>query len=262
MSGLVVFDFGGRKVRTAGTMEVPLFCASDVCFVLGISNVGDALSRLRAGEKSNIGNTDVREKTGKASNLVPRAAVYVTEPGLYKLIFSSRKDEAEKFQDWVTGKVLPEIRRTGAYSLVEQVEREKIKELCFLGIPEHAEPMFNELIDALRPHARNSGGTPPWARLIAKWVYEWAFGDLKPELRNRNKKNEDGSLDWRDYEGLTPQGRDMVSRVIAKAAFAAEDAANWDDWRNHMESYYRKKPRQLWLRPMKQLPSRTSKRAK
>lgn len=256
MSNLTVFEFGGRKIRTAGTSEAPLFCAADVCAVLGIENVGNALVRLREAEKTNIRTMDVSKKLGKSGNLVPgaRGSVYVTEPGLYKLIFSSRKAEAERFQDWVTGEVLPSIRRTGAYSLVEQQERAKIKELCFLGLPEHAEPMFNELIDALRPFARCSGGTPPWARLIAKWVYEWAFGDLKPELRKINKKNGDGKLDWRDYEGLTPQGREMVSRVIAKASFAAEEAHDWEDWRGRMESHYRKKPRQLWLRTLPRLP--------
>lgn len=40
----------------------------------------------------------------------------ITEPGLYRLIFRSRKDEAEKFQRWVFHEVLPEIRRTGRYA--------------------------------------------------------------------------------------------------------------------------------------------------
>lgn len=39
MSGLQTFDFGGRTVRTAGTHEAPLFCAADVCAVLGLSDV-------------------------------------------------------------------------------------------------------------------------------------------------------------------------------------------------------------------------------
>jgi prophage antirepressor-like protein len=256
MSDLTVFEFGSHKVRTAGTAEAPLFCAADVCAVLDIANSRDAISRLREAERTTVGNTDTGKNAAKRGTPPRQPRVYVNEAGLYKLIFSSRKQEAERFQDFVTGEVLPSIRRTGAYSLVEQQERQKIKELCFLGLPEHAEPMFNELIDALRPLAAASDGTPPWARLIAKWVYEWALGDLKPELRKINKKNIEGKLDWRDYEALTPQGREMVSRVIAKAAFAAEEAHNWEDWRGRMESHYRKKPRQLWLRPVPKLPKR------
>lgn len=38
---------------------------------------------------------------------------FLTESGVYKLIFKSRKEEAERFQDWVTDEVLPLIRKTG-----------------------------------------------------------------------------------------------------------------------------------------------------
>ena len=40
---------------------------------------------------------------------------FLTGSGVYKLIFKSDKKEAEKFQDWVTDEVLPEIRKTGGY---------------------------------------------------------------------------------------------------------------------------------------------------
>ena len=44
-----------------------------------------------------------------------RGEKFLTESGVYKLIFKSDKKEAEKFQDWVTDEVLPEIRKTGGY---------------------------------------------------------------------------------------------------------------------------------------------------
>ena len=37
--------------------------------------------------------------------------IYITEPGLYSLIFKSQKDEAEDFKDWVFDDVLPKIRK-------------------------------------------------------------------------------------------------------------------------------------------------------
>jgi prophage antirepressor-like protein len=36
----------------------------------------------------------------------------ISEPGMYKLVFKSRKPEAEKFSDWVVTEVLPTIRKT------------------------------------------------------------------------------------------------------------------------------------------------------
>ena len=43
--------------------------------------------------------------------------IFLTESGVYKLIFKSRKEEAERFQDWVTDEVLPSIRQTGIYEV-------------------------------------------------------------------------------------------------------------------------------------------------
>ena len=41
--------------------------------------------------------------------------LYVNESNLYKTIFQSRKEAAERFTDWVTSEVLPAIRKTGSY---------------------------------------------------------------------------------------------------------------------------------------------------
>ena len=41
--------------------------------------------------------------------------IVVNESGLYSMILGSRNPEAKKFKKWVTGTVLPEIRKTGSY---------------------------------------------------------------------------------------------------------------------------------------------------
>jgi prophage antirepressor-like protein len=41
----------------------------------------------------------------------------VNESGLYNLILGSRKPEAKDFKRWITHEVIPQIRKTGAYSL-------------------------------------------------------------------------------------------------------------------------------------------------
>jgi len=40
----------------------------------------------------------------------------VNEPGLYGLIFKSRKPEAKAFKRWVKHDVLPQIRKTGSFN--------------------------------------------------------------------------------------------------------------------------------------------------
>jgi hypothetical protein len=41
----------------------------------------------------------------------------VNKPGVYRLLFQSRKKEAEAIKTWVFTKVLPSIRKTGSYSM-------------------------------------------------------------------------------------------------------------------------------------------------
>ena len=45
----------------------------------------------------------------------------VSESGLYHLTFTSRKPQAKAFRRWVTGTVLPSIRKTGGYQTKDEV---------------------------------------------------------------------------------------------------------------------------------------------
>ena len=49
----------------------------------------------------------------------PQEMSTVNEPGLYSLVLRSRKPEAKEFKRWLTHEVLPQIRKTGRYSLAQ-----------------------------------------------------------------------------------------------------------------------------------------------
>lgn len=96
------------EVRVAGTSEEPLFCLADVCRVLEIQS---GATKNRLDEKGiSLINTP--------TNGGVQALIYINEKNLYKVIMRSDKPQAEPFQDWVCGDVLPTIRKTGQYSLV------------------------------------------------------------------------------------------------------------------------------------------------
>jgi len=103
-----VFNYDNQQVRTLVKGNEVWFVAADVCNVLDIKNPTQAVNRLKENQRSmfNIG------RQGEAN--------CVNESGLYKLIFKSRKKEAEVFQDWVTEDVLPTIRETGSYNIEKQ----------------------------------------------------------------------------------------------------------------------------------------------
>lgn len=104
----VEFYYLDKQVRTYVSYDDVWFVAKDVCSILDIKNVSDAVGKLKDSFKTTIALTD----TG--SNYKTNALA-VNEAGLYKLIFKSRKEEAEKFSDWVAEKVLPTIRKTGGF---------------------------------------------------------------------------------------------------------------------------------------------------
>ncbi len=111
-----VFDYGGTRVRTVLIDGFVWFVAADVCAVLGHTNSRMALKRLGADEK---GVTNVHTLGG------PQAVSVISESGLYLLVMTSRKPAAQGFRKWVTGEVLPALRRTGRYEVPTAMDAAK-----------------------------------------------------------------------------------------------------------------------------------------
>jgi len=104
-------EFG--EIRTFKKDGKILFSAADVCAKLDIQNTSQAVEDFDEDEKMTISTKYSHNgQRGGAQYLI-----VVTEPGLYKLIFRSRKPEAKKFQHWVFHEVLPTLRKTGSYTM-------------------------------------------------------------------------------------------------------------------------------------------------
>lgn len=107
MNELQIFnseEFG--DIRTVTIENEPMFCLSDVCKSLGLTQPSKVKERLNEKGVSSI------------PTLTPggeQKLLYINESNLYKTIFQSRKESAERFTDWVTSEVLPAIRKTGSY---------------------------------------------------------------------------------------------------------------------------------------------------
>lgn len=108
MNQIQVFNFQPEQgVRTTTDEEgLVWFVASDVCQVLEIRDMFQAVSRLDEDER---GMCIVPTPGGKQSVRT------INESGLYSLILTSRKPEAKVFKRWVTHDVLPAIARQGFY---------------------------------------------------------------------------------------------------------------------------------------------------
>ena len=111
MNNIQVFCYKGNNVRTVEIDNEYWFIAKDVCDILELADVTSALRSLDDDEKMTLQNQ--RSHSGQRGGA--QFMTYVNEPGLYKLIFKSRKNEAKEFTRWVTHTVLPSIRRSGIY---------------------------------------------------------------------------------------------------------------------------------------------------
>lgn len=109
MNDLQIFnneEFG--EVRTAVINDEPMFCLADICKALELTQPSKVKERLN---EKGVRSIPTLTKGGEQKLL------YINESNLYKTIFQSRKESAERFTEWVTSEVLPQIRKTGSYGM-------------------------------------------------------------------------------------------------------------------------------------------------
>lgn len=128
MNELQIFqnsEFG--EIRTVTVDDEPMFCLTDVCKVLELSNSRVVSARL---------DDDERRKLE-----LPRQGEtwFITESGLYTVILRSDKPNAKKFRKWVTSEVLPAIRQHGMYAVDELLDNPDIAIKAFTALKEEKE---------------------------------------------------------------------------------------------------------------------------
>lgn len=150
-NAIIPFIYEDKPVRVAlDENNEPWWVAKDVCAILGLSNVTMAIDSLDTDERKTVPvsgrtitfskgiqtdfentlsfpegilknseeNSDANDcNTARRGN--PNVNV-INEPGLYSLIFRSKKPAAKTFRRWITHEVLPTIRKTGKYETNSQ----------------------------------------------------------------------------------------------------------------------------------------------
>lgn len=115
MDKLQVFnntEFG--SIRTVEIDNEAWFVGKDVAEILGYANPRKAIGDHVDKEDKGVTKCDT---PGGAQNFT-----VINESGLYSLVLSSKLPTAKKFKKWVTGEVLPTIRKHGAYMTPEKIK--------------------------------------------------------------------------------------------------------------------------------------------
>lgn len=155
-------EFG--DIRTEIINGEPWFCLSDVCKALELTNPSIVKQRLNA---KGLSTAYTLTAGGKQELL------FINEANLYKTIFQSRKESAERFTDWVTSEVLPSIRKTGSYQQVPPLTAAEQIQLIAKGCVELAQqvgtlgaevtklktdmPLYGCEIDEVQQHVKRKG---------------------------------------------------------------------------------------------------------
>lgn len=127
MNEIIPFIYEDQPVRVIlDDKKDPWWVARDVCNILGIKNVTDAIKALDDDEKNTLeiseGIMGISGNTVTFSDSIPPKrgnpnVNIINEPGLYTLIIRSTKPKARVFRRWITHEVLPSIRKTGGYAM-------------------------------------------------------------------------------------------------------------------------------------------------
>jgi prophage antirepressor-like protein len=123
---LAEYMFGKHRVRVIIINGNPWFAAKDVCNILMHTNATRAVSLLDDDEKilldkSDTTGFDPNKSLGSKKKGGAQSLNFISESGLYNLIFRSTLSEAKRFRKWVTSEVLPAIRRQGFYALEARI---------------------------------------------------------------------------------------------------------------------------------------------
>jgi prophage antirepressor-like protein len=105
--------FNESNIRVIGSYDKPWFVAKDICNILELKDVSNALLNIPDKWK---GTKVISTLGGKQDMRI------INESGLYKLIMRSNKSIAQKFQDFVCDEILPSIRQSGEFKLKQLLD--------------------------------------------------------------------------------------------------------------------------------------------
>lgn len=235
---------GAKRVRVFGSHDKPLFLAADIGDVLEITNIRMAVSRLPEWCRGcDVTVSDGTSETQGRARKTQKMST-VTEAGVYRLVFSSQKPQAEEFTRWVTEEVLPAIRLHGRYEIEQQA-----KKLAFAHF-------LTELPDAYRRTFPDDwfeailgvwgldyvkARTPGFVgKVINEFVYDSLMDGLPSELKAR--RTACGQDDAKLHQFLLTEAKDRLKEhLIATKTIALNCQGRPNDFKESFDRVFRGK---------------------
>lgn len=192
------------SVRTLIVDDQIWFCAKDSCGILGIKNHKQALSRL---EKDEVGMFHTPHPQSR-SKLIKMN--YVSESGLYSLIFGSTRPESKTFKKWITKEVIPSIRRTGAYDIENSAALPQMtkKQQLLVGI-----------VLAENETAR--------AMALSRYNEEYVKPIERESQKYREFLDKNGTLTSKQIAGRMGTSAEFLNRIMNYLGIIVKNGSDW-----------------------------------
>jgi len=220
MSKIVNFSNAAFNIECIVVDDMPWFKGREVATILNYANTKQAII-------NNVSNDDkktLEELGGLFDRPLPyyrKNAIYINEPGLYSLVMRSEKPEATAFKKWVMTEVLPSIRKTGQYRILDLPQQQQIKiysendlhrkvvEFMRNHLPGHiVVPGLGELQDTVQKrslsyHKGYRGGQPDLLILNSHKTYRGFAIELKtPKGNGQMSENQQQYMDMLHQNGF------------------------------------------------------------
>jgi prophage antirepressor-like protein len=188
-----LMNFEGHNVEIIEVNGQILFNSNHVgiCLDFADSTIRDHMSKMSDKHvikltNSDVGLTNIRILNNAGEN-------FLTESGVYNLIFKSRKPEAEKFQNWITDEVLPSIRKTGSYSLMPKSFPEALR--LYANELEMKELVIKQRDEAIRTKAQ-IGSKREATAMAHTAIFKKENEKLKTQIGNSERYKQVTAILW------------------------------------------------------------------
>lgn len=166
MNELMIFE--GHEVEAFEFEGQILFNPKHVAECLDIADVKSSIRNFNDKQVVKLTNSKVQNMHFR--KLHNTGENFLTESGVYKLVFKSHKPNAEAFTDWIADEVLPALRQTGVYEMpASKAQSERLASV-------------NNAVKILTPMLQAAGCDSKIQLLTAKSLYEKAGVEIPIQI--------------------------------------------------------------------------------
>jgi len=220
MTDILTFSNAAFNIECIVVDGLPWFKGKQVATILGYANTMQAIrthveedDRRKLDELDQLSNSSLQDCS--------KNATFINEPGLYSLAMRSDKPMAKIFKRWVMSEVLPSIRKTGVYRIMDVPQQQQIKiynendlhkkviEFLRNHLPGHiVVPGLGELQDTVQKRSQcyykgYRGGQPDLLILNNHKTYRGFAIELKtPKGNGQMSENQQQYMDMLHQNGL------------------------------------------------------------